>query len=425
MIPSTDENPDTHSSSTTPAPLQGVRVLDLSRILAGPICTQILGDLGAEIIKIESPQGDDTRTWGPPFHQKQSAYFISANRNKYSVVLDLNKPQSRTVLHDLLGRSHALIHNFLEPSAEKFGLTPSSLKEQHPQVISCSITGFGNTGPWKNRPGYDLIIQALSGLMSITGHSTQQPTKVGFAITDVITGLYAAISILSGLNGQLNRISTRQNGTTYRQEGLHFDLSLFDCTTASLVNILQAFLITRNEPSPWGNAHPQIAPYESFITQDGILVLAIGNDAQWQRFCKAIQNNSWALDPLFATNPDRVHNRDQLIPQLQNTFLQRTTSDWIDLLTKHAIPHAPVQSLTELTQHPQFQARNMVTSSSTDSESDVPLINSPIRTNRTWQHDRKRLPPPSLGNDTERILTEICGYGQPQITTLRNLNVIA
>src|SRR5438552_1384117 len=291
---------------TTP-PLAAVRVLDASRVLAGPFCGQILGDLGADVIKIERPgAGDETRGWGPPFAGELSAYYLSCNRNKKAVTLDLAQPAGLQLFYDLAKKSDVLLENFRAQSADKLGLSPQKLLALNPRLIVCSITGFGRTGPWSDLPGYDFAIQALSGLMSVTGPVEGPPSKVGVAVTDVLTGLYAAVAVLACLRAR------EQSG-----HGYVIDLALLDCAVAAQVNLAQAFLTSGTVPARQGNAHLQIVPYQLFATADGWLVLAIGNDGQWQHFCQTTGRNDLATDPRFSSNSLRVQHRDTLVPMIE------------------------------------------------------------------------------------------------------------
>src|SRR2546421_2705499 len=300
------------------APLAGLRVLDASRVLAGPFCGQILGDLGAEVIKVERPgQGDETRAWGPPFFEELSAYFLSCNRNKRAITLDLARQQGLELFQQLVKRSDVLLENFRATSSKKLALTPEHLLTVNPRLIVCSISGFGRTGPLAERPGYDFAVQALSGLMSITGPVEGPPCKVGVAVTDVQTGLYAAIAILACLHAR------GRSG-----HGYAIDMALLDAAVASQVNLAQAFLTSGAVPPRQGNAHLQIVPYQLFATRDGWLVLAIGNDAQWQSFCATAGRGDLAGDPRFTTNALRVQNRHVLVPILENIMKARATAMW-------------------------------------------------------------------------------------------------
>ena len=406
-------------------PLAGLRVLDASRILAGPFCCQILGDLGADVVKVERPgSGDDTRQWGPPFLNSEigkrkaesgnlqgpSAYYLSANRNKRSIALDLSKPEGRAVLEYLIRKADVLIENFLPESAAKLGLAPERLAELNPNLVSCSISGYGRTGPLANVPGYDLVIQATAGIMSITGEPDGMPMKVGVAITDIITGLYAAVSVLAGLHA-------RGKG----RPGMAFDLALADCTLASLVNVAQAALLTGERPQRLGNAHPHIVPYEAFATADGHLVLAVGNVTQWQRFCAAVGRADWAAEPRFATNPLRVEHRGELIPQIQQLLAMRSTAEWQTLLSAADVPHAPIQPLDEIFKSPQFAARGMVQSVTDSAGREFAIVGSPIY----WQDAPDAPPhsPPALGEHTRDVLADWLNYNDAQVAALLQAGV--
>src|SRR5438552_15427154 len=310
-------------------PLHGIRVLDASRVLAGPFCGQVLGDLGAEVIKVERPGvGDETRSWGPPFAGDLSAYYLSCNRNKRGITLDLAHAEGLSIFHDLVRRSDVLLENFKAASAEKLGLSPEKLLEINPRLVVCSISGFGRTGPWSDLPGYEFAIQALSGLMSITGPAEGPPSKVGVAVTDVLTGLYAAVAILACLRAR------EQSG-----HGYSIDLALLDCAVAAQVNVAEAFLTSGQVPPRQGNAHLQIVPYQLFATADGWLVLAVGNDGQWQRFCAAAAPNDLAADPRFLTNTQRVENRTVLVPLVEQIMQRQTTTVWQERLRAAEVPH--------------------------------------------------------------------------------------
>src|ERR1700722_5050011 len=290
---------DRYNNSIMISPLADIRVLDASRVLHGPFCGQLLGDLGAEVIKVERPgSGDETRGWGPPFVGELSAYYLSCNRNKKAVTLDLGQPEGLQLFYDLAKRSDILLENFRAASADKLGVSPQMLHAQNPRLIVCSISGFGRTGPWSDLPGYDFAIQALSGLMSITGPVDGPPSKVGVAVTDILTGLYAAVSVLACLHAR------EKSG-----HGYAIDLALLDCAIAAQVNVAQAFLSSGKVPARQGNAHLQIVPYQLFATADDYIVLAVGNDGQWIEFCQAAGKADWSSDPRFATNADRVEHR--------------------------------------------------------------------------------------------------------------------
>lgn len=397
-----------------PLPLAGLQVLDLSRVLAGPFCTQLLADLGADVVKVERPgTGDDTRHWGPPFvaGDGPSAYYLSCNRGKRSLALDLASDAGREILQTLVRRADVLIENFLPASLQKLGLTPDDLHALNPDLVSCSISGYGRTGPLADVPGYDLVVQATAGLMSITGEPEGRPMKVGVAITDVLTGLYAATSVLAGLYA-------RGKG----QPAGAFDLALVDCTLSALVNVAEGALVTGNRPRRYGNAHPHIVPYEAFATRDGYLVLGVGNDRQFQRFCTAVERADLAADERYATNPARVRHREELIPVLQEIFQGRATAEWQELLTEHEVPHAPVLSLDQLYQHPQIAARGMIVEPQPAPDPPYRLLGSPVH----WQGEPPRTfaPPPGLGEHTDEVLSEI-GYDATKIARLRADGVVA
>ncbi len=393
-------------------PLAGVRVLDASRVLAGPFCGQVLGDLGAEVLKVERPgSGDETRTWGPPWLGELSAYYLSCNRNKRGLTLDLSRPEGVALLHELVKKSDVLLENFRASSADKLGLSPERLLAVNPRLVVCSISGFGRTGPLRDRPGYDFAVQALSGLMDITGPVEGPPCKVGVAVTDVLTGLYAAVAVLACLHA-------RQTS----DHGYAVDLALLDCAVASQVNVAQAFLTSGRVPDRQGNAHLQIVPYQLFRTADGWLVLAVGNDGQFRRFCNAAGRPELAADPRFTTNSLRVENRKELVPVLEDLFLTRTTKDWEDLLERAEIPHAPVWDYEELFSQPQVAARGLKVTVRDHEGRPVELVGSPFHVAGT------KLPPPTmpprLGEHTEQVLRELLGLDPSRLEELRRQGVI-
>jgi crotonobetainyl-CoA:carnitine CoA-transferase CaiB-like acyl-CoA transferase len=404
-------------------PLAGVKVLELARVLAGPVCAQVLADLGADVVKVERPGvGDETRQWGPPFLPADaatgeklgpSAYYLSCNRGKRSLALDFSTSDGRRVLDDLLRKADVLVENFLPASLEKLGLTPERLHELNPRLVVVSISGYGRTGPLADKPGYDLVVQATGGIMSITGPPDGPPMKIGVAITDVITGLYGAISALAGLQA-LSRQPTARAAT--------FDLALVDCTLASLVNVAQGALLTGRRPERLGNAHPHIVPYEAFATRDGYMVLAVGNDAQFARFCGAA-GESFAGDERFATNPNRVRNRAALIPLVERVMRSRTTSEWEKLLTEADVPHAPVQSLDEIFAQPQTAARHMADEAQDSAGRRFPLLGSAIKRDHGEPLASGRLPP-ALGEHSDEVLRDWLGYADGQIATLRRSGAV-
>ncbi len=393
-------------------PLSDIRVLDLSRVLAGPFCGQVLGDLGAEVIKVEHPTtGDETRAWGPPFLDELSAYFLSCNRNKKGITLDLDKHGAREILDELVRRSDVVLENFRASSAGKLGVSPKRLLQLNPRVIVCSISGFGRTGPMSELPGYDFAIQALSGLMSITGPPEGPPSKVGVAVADVLTGLYAAIAVLACVHAR------RESG-----HGYAIDLSLLDCAVAAQVNVAQAYLTSGNVPSRQGNAHLQIVPYQLFATADGWLVLAVGNDGQWQRFCKAAERPDLGADGRFMTNTQRVEQRGVLVSMVEGIMKTRTTDDWQERLVAENVPHAPVWNYADLFGHPQASARGLSITVRDPDGRQVDLIGSP------FQIAGATLPkptcPPALGQDSGAVLQELLGFDAETVDKLRQQGVI-
>ena len=393
-------------------PLANLRVLDASRILAGPFCGQMLGDLGAEVIKVERPgAGDDTRGWGPPFVGDFSAYFLSCNRNKKAVALDLGQPDGLQLFYDLIKRSDILLENFRAASADKLGLSPAKLHAQNPRLIICSISGFGRTGPWSDLPGYDFAIQALSGLMSITGPVDGPPSKVGVAATDILTGLYAAVSVLACLNAR------EKSG-----HGYAIDLALLDCAIATQVNVVQAYLSSGVMPARQGNAHLQIVPYQAFATADDWLILAVGNDAQWRRFCHAADQPELANDARFTTNQQRVEQRGILVPMVEAILRTRSCADWQQRLLDAEVPHAPVLDYPQLFSLQQIEARGMkVTVRDTDGKP-IDLAGSPFHIQGATLPPPKM--PPRLGEHTEQVLRDVLGLDAERIEQLRQRKVI-
>ena len=376
--------------------LSHIRVLDLSRILAGPWASQILGDLGAEVIKVENPDGgDDTRHWGPPYMKdeqgrdtEESAYFMCANRNKHSICVDMKTDQGQAKLRDLAADCDVVIENFKVGGAARYGLDYASLAERNPGVVYCSITGFGQTGPLANRPGYDFLVQAMGGLMSVTGAPDGEPgagpQKVGVALTDIMTGLYAVIGIQAAL------AEREKSGL-----GQHVDLALLDVTAATLANQATNFLVGGLNPTRLGNAHPNIVPYQSFVARDGHLIVAVGNDGQFSRFCAVIGTPELAEDKRFLTNSDRVKNRDALVPLLQAKMLERDKDDWIALLEAANVPAGPINSVAEVFAEPQIRARQMRVNVPHRQNSELQLVGNPIKLSRTPVEYRGA--PPTLG----------------------------
>lgn len=393
--------------------LSHIRVLDLSRILAGPYCTMMLGDLGAEIIKVEEPtSGDGTRQWGPPFTPEgDSAYYLSINRNKKSITLNLKTEAGREILKKLIRQSDVLIENFKAGTLANWGLDYETLQQIKPGLVYCTITGFGYTGPYQYRPGYDFIVQALGGLMSITGEPESPPTKVGVAVIDLFTGLFAGNAVLAALLGK------QETG-----QGQRIDISLLDSALAILANQAGNYLISGQVPVRRGNAHPNIVPYEIFHAQDGYFALAVGSDSQWQKLCQIIERPQWTDDHRFRTNKDRVNNRTELIPLLNQIFSSSTVANWLNALTAAHIPTAPVNNLAQVFQDPQVQARQMQFTFTGPEGNDIPQVSSPLKI--PTAPPQYRYPPPKLGESTEEILRQLAGISAEEIQVLRQQKII-
>jgi crotonobetainyl-CoA:carnitine CoA-transferase CaiB-like acyl-CoA transferase len=398
--------------TSTTSPLADVRVLDASRVLAGPFCGQLLGDLGAEVIKIERPGvGDDTRGWGPPFAGDQSAYYLSCNRNKKALTLDLGQAEGLQLFYELVQQSDVLLENFRAASADKLGLDPAKLHARNPRLIVCSISGFGRTGPWSDLPGYDFAIQGLSGLMSITGPIDGPPSKVGVAVTDVLTGLYASSAILACLHARA------QSG-----HGYAIDLALLDCALAAQVNIVQAYLTSGQMPARQGNAHLQIVPYQAFQTADDWLILAVGNDGQWQRFCAAAERPDLARDPRFAANTQRVTDRAVLAPLIEALMRTRSSAAWQARLVAAEVPHAPVLDYAQLFALEQAAARGLKATVRDPAGNPVELAGSPFHLHGA-DLPPPRLPP-RLGEHTDEILQAVLGLDAERIGQLRARKIV-
>lgn len=373
--------------TNTPSPLAGIRVLDLSRVLAGPWASQMLADYGADVIKVERPgSGDDTRAWGPPWwgegEDQVSAYFVCANRGKRSVVVDIASPEGSKQIRELAKEADILIENYKVGQLTKYGLDAPTLRAINPRLIYCSITGYGQNGPLSHKAGYDFAIQAEAGLMSITGDKDGEPQKVGVAVTDLMTGVYATTAILAALHER------QKNGC-----GTHIDAALFDVQVAMLANQASNQLIGHTNPSRMGNAHPNIVPYQVFPTLDGHMVLAIGNDGQFTRFCEVAGNLEVAVDVRYSTNPARVKHRSELVPLITSWTLQRTTAQWNALLDHAAVPCSPILDIAQVMLHPHVLARGMlITPNSPDTP---PMVANPMLFNGL--RPTAPLPPPTLG----------------------------
>ncbi len=393
--------------------LEGVRVLDLSRVLAGPYCTMMLGDLGADIIKIEAPGlGDDTRHWGPPFAPGgESAYFLCVNRNKRSLTLNLKSERGLEILKELIRQSDILVENFKVSTLEKWGLDDAALQKLKPGLIYCTITGYGYTGPYRHLPGYDFIIQAQGGVMSITGPEQGEPYKVGVAIADITAGLFACNAILAAL------YEHQRNG-----RGQRIDISLLDSQIAWLANVASNYLISGETPGRYGNAHPNIVPYQTFKAKDGYFALGIGNDSQWRQFCEKAGREEWAKELRFSTNADRVKNRSELIPLLDDLFAQSDIAHWLSILGAIGVPCGPINTIDQLMEDPQVQAREMVIEVEHPSAGTIRMVASPLKI--PTSPPLVRLPPPMLGEHTEEILHQLLGYDGMTVQELRDARVI-
>lgn len=393
--------------------LNGLRVLDLSRVLAGPWSTQTLADLGAEVIKIEKPgEGDDTRSWGPPFVAGKdqtdtfSAYYLAANRGKKSVAIDLGSPEGQATIVSLAKASDVVVENFKVGGLKRFGLDYEALSAANPRLVYCSISGFGQTGPYREKPGYDLLVQAMGGLMSITGAPDGEPMKVGVAVADIFTGLYATIAILAALN--------ERNASG---QGQHIDLALLDVQIATLANQGMNFLTSGKSPRRHGNAHPNIVPYQAFPVSDGHIVVAVGNDTQFERFVKVLNAPELSNDPRFRRNADRVANRQALVAMLVERTLAFSKRDLLGRLDAELVPAGPINEMHEVFADPHVAARGIVIAQTlADHTEPTRLIGNPIRFSRTpIKYDR---PPPSLGAHTEEVLRDRLGLSATEIDHL-------
>jgi crotonobetainyl-CoA:carnitine CoA-transferase CaiB-like acyl-CoA transferase len=406
-----------------PGALSHIRVLDLSRVLAGPWAGQILADLGAEVIKVERPGvGDDTRHWGPPFlkdaqgeNTSEAAYYLSANRNKQSLTVDFTQAEGQRLVREMVAKADILIENFKVGGLAAYGLDYAALKELNPKLIYCSITGFGQDGPYAKRAGYDFMIQGLGGLMSLTGRADDEagagPVKVGVALTDILTGLYSSAAILAAL------ASRDQTG-----KGQHIDMALLDVQVACLANQAMNYLTTGVAPRRLGNAHPNIVPYQDFPTADGDIILTVGNDGQFRKFCEVAGLPALAVDPRFSTNQARVAHRAELIPLLRQATVFKTTAEWLAALEQAGVPCGPINDLQQVFADPQVQARGLRVELPHPLAGSVPQVASPIRLSATPVQYRNA--PPLLGEHTEQVLQQWLGLSLEQIEQLRQAGVL-
>lgn len=407
--------------------LEGVRVLDLSRVLAGPWCTQVLGDLGADVVKVERPgSGDDTRGWGPPFlHDRdgqptaESAYYLGANRNKRSITVDISQPTGQALIRELARQADVFVENYKVGDMARYGLDPASLRALNPQLVYCSITGYGQTGPYADRAGYDYAVQGIGGLMSVTGPSRAEiadnqpgggPQKVGVAVADLFTGLYATVAILAALR--------HRDARGWRAgEGQYIDMALLDTQVAMLANLGANYLVSGHVPGRAGNAHQNIVPYQVFEVADGHLILAVGNDGQFAKFCAVAHRADLAADPRFTRNADRVRHRAVLVPVLAAILKTRTRADWLAALEAAKVPCGPINGLDEVFADPQVNARHMVEAIAHPLTDTLRLVASPLKMSATPA--RTRAAPPMLGQHTEEVLRDWLGWDTDRIADLR------
>jgi formyl-CoA transferase len=392
--------------------LEGLLVVDVSRILAGPYCSMILADYGAEVVKIEEPiLGDGTRQWGPPWIGGESAYFLSINRNKSSLTLNLKTDEGQEVLRKLAAKADILIENFKPGTMERMTLDYERLSSINPGLIYCSITGYGQTGPYREQPGYDFMIQAQGGLMSLNGPPEGEPYKVGVAIVDITAGLFASSAILAALHER-----------EHSGEGQYIDVALLDTQVGWLANVAHNYFATNQPPARFGNAHPNIVPYETFPTADGELALAIGSDKQFQRFCLIANRADIWEDERFQTNEGRVSNREDLVPILQEVFKSRPTQTWINLLVDAGIPAGPINDIPTILADPQVLAREMVQSVEHESAGSVQILGPVAKLSRTPARVQKA--PPLLGADTEALLWRHLGYDKERVKNMRAAGIL-
>lgn len=393
-------------------PLSGIRVLDLSRILAGPTCTMLLGDLGAEIIKVERPgAGDDTRTWGPPFAGGEAAYYLCCNRNKKSITIDLKNPRGVELVKELAKVSDVLVENFTPGLTKRFGLDYDTLKTLNPRMIYCSITAYGQDGPYRDRPGYDMVLSAVGGLMWITGEHDGNPCKVGVAITDVHTGVHASGAIMASLYWR------ERSG-----KGQYIDCSLLDIQASALANIASNYLVDGREAKRWGTAHESIVPYQVFNTRDHPIAIAAANQKLWENLCKVLGRTGWLKDPRFETNPKRVENREVLIPLVAGVLSEKTCDEWLELLVAASVPCGPVNNMERLFSDPQILHRNMIAEVPHPTIGTLKLCGIPIKYSETPGVIRN--PPPLVGEHTSEILENVLEYAPDRIEDLKQQGVI-
>ena len=400
-------------------PLANIRILDITRALAGPYCTMMLGDLGADVIKVERPKvGDETRGWGPPFvgqpygpYPGESAYFIAANRNKRSVTVNIQSPEGQEIIHRLAGISDVLVENYRTGDLDRLGLGYPDLHKLYPKLIYCSISGYGRTGPYADRPGYDAILQAEGGMMSITGPVDGPPSRVGIPIIDITSGMFAATAILAALRSR-----------DLTGEGELLDISLFDSHLALLTNVASNYLVGGEPPRRLGNAHPNLVPYEAFTARDGWFILGVANEKQWGLLCDMLDRPDLKTDSRFSTNGNRVANREILVAELNQTFSQRDANQWLTELVRAGLPCGRINSLPEVFSHPQAQARQMTLETEHPTAGTLRLTGFPYKLSQTPAEIHR--PPPMLGEHTDEVLTGILDYSPDDVASLRDKGAI-
>ncbi len=399
--------------STREGLLQGVRVIDLTRILAGPYCTMMLGDLGADVIKIEVPgRGDDTRHWGPPFTESgEAAYFLSVNRNKRSLTLNLRSERGLEILKGLIRQGDVLVENFKAGTLARWGLDYETLQIIRPGLIYCTVTGYGYTGPYSARPGYDFIMQAMGGFMSITGPAEGNPQRAGVAIADISTGMFATSAVLAGLYAR------ERTG-----EGQRIDMALLDSQIALLTYVASNYFVSGEIPERHGNAHPNIVPYQSFSARDRQFAFAAGNDSQWEKFCRAVERPQWVRDKRFRTNSARLLNRDLVVATLNDLFGTRDAAHWLGLCEQIGLPAGLINNIDSVFADPQVQSREMQVTAQHSKDGRVQLLNSPLHIPTTPVSIRRA--PPTLGEHTQEILEELLGYDRTRVSALRQEGVV-
>ncbi|MBA7604441.1 Acetyl-CoA:oxalate CoA-transferase [subsurface metagenome] len=394
------------------APLKGIRVIDLSRHLAGPYCSMLLADMGAEVIKVEQPgKGDETRTYGPPFIEGESVYFLSVNRNKKSITVNFKQDEGKDIIHRLIKKSDVSIENFRPGTLDKHGLGYNNAARINPKIIYASISGFGQTGPEKRRPGYDLSIQGMGGIMSLTGDPSGPPYKVGTSIADILAGIYTCQGILLAL------IARSKTG-----KGQLVDISLLDCQVSLLTYQAGIYFATGSVPRRIGNQHPTICPYETFKASDGYINIAVGNNKLWHKFCDLLGLDETENDPRFSSNPKRVENRDELFTIIEKIISAKKSTEWLKLFDEEEIPAGPILTVDKTVNHPQVQAREMVADITHPKAGQIKLTGIPVKLSDTPGSIEN--PPPLLGQHTDEILSDVLGYSKAEITELRKSEVI-